>query len=550
VVLGIFLGTIKNLGPQSQTSQSSRKLRGWRLVGWITLIAIIVLLVVGEIMVRRAGPIVKGRVIETLSTRFNSRVELDDLQVSLIKGLAVSGKGLRIFAPDDVVAAGAKDPIIAVRQFEFHASLVGLFLKPTHVGIANVQGLQIKIPPKSVRQKGPKSRHQGKIKIVVDRIVFDDSQLVIDTDKPDKDPKVFVLKHIVLRNVSQDSPSPYDATLTNAIPTGEIHAVGTFGPWNPEAPGDSGVTGKYTFQQADLNTIKGIGGTLHSDGEFTGQLNRIEVQGTADVPNFSLDTANHPVPLHTKFSAIVDGTTGDTYLQPVQAKLGASEFSCSGAVVNVKGKGHTIDLDVDVPAGHIQDFLQLAVKTQPAVMTGVLAMKTRLHIRPGKESVTQKLALQGTFGLKQMHFTNPDVQDKVDMLSLRAQGDPKDAKPGAEDVTSRMTGKFKMANGQLTLEDLNFVMPGATVQMAGVYTLDGKKFDFNGKVRTDAKLSQMVASWWKSWPLKVVDPFFHKHGAGAEIPVKITGTNTAPKFGLDIRHKKSSDKDSVNGDQK
>jgi AsmA-like C-terminal region len=543
------LGTINNLGPQSQITQSPRKHRGWRLAAWITLIAVIVLVVVGEIVLRRAEPILKGRVIETLSTRFNSHVELDDLQVSLIKGLAVSGNGLRIFAPDDVVAAGAKDPIIAVRQFEFHASLFGLFLKPTHVGTANVQGLQIKIPPRSVRQKGAKSRHQGKIKILVDKMVFDDSQLMIDTDKPDKDPKVFVLKHIVLRNVSQDSPSPYDATLTNAIPTGDIHAVGTFGPWNPESPGDSAVTGNYTFQHADLGTIKGIGGMLHSDGEFTGRLNRIEVQGTADVPNFSLDTANHPVPLSTRFSAIVDGTTGDTYLQPVQAKLGASVFSCSGAVVNVKGKGHTIDLDVDVPAGRIQDFLQLAVKTQPPVMTGVLAMKTKLHIRPGKESVTQKLGLQGNFGLKQMHFSNPDVQDKVDMLSLRAQGDPKDAKPGAEDVTSRMTGKFNMANGQLTLEDLNFVMPGATVQMAGVYTLDGQKFDFSGKVRTDAKLSQMVASWWKSWPLKVVDPFFHKHGAGAEIPVKITGTNSAPKFGLDIGHKKSSDKNSVNGDQ-
>ncbi len=51
-------------------------------------------------------------------------------------------------------------------------------------------------------------------------------------------------------------------------------------------------------------------------------------------------------------------------------------------------------------------------------------------------------------------------------------------------------------------------------------------------------LSQMTSTWWKSLLLKPVDPFFHKHGAGAEIPVKITGTNTAPKFGLDIGGKK------------
>jgi hypothetical protein len=488
-------------------------------------------------MLKRAEPILKGRVIETLRARFDSRVELDTLQVSLIKGLAVSGRGLRIFPPDDVVAAGAKDPLIEIQQFEFHAGLIGLFLKPTHVRTAHVQGLAINIPPRSMRaQAGSKTRHRDKIKIVVDQIVFDDSQLVIGTNKPDKDPKFFELKHIVLNNVSPNSPSSYEALLTNAIPKGEIHAVGTFGPWDTESPGDSTVTGKYTFQHADLNTIKGIGGMLHSVGDFTGRLNRIEVHGTADVPDFSLDTANHPVPLHTQFSAIVDGTTGDTYLQPVEAKLAKTRFSCSGAVVNVKGQGHTIDLDVDVPAGRIQDFLELAVKTQPVVMTGVLAMKTKLRIRPGKESVTQKLEMKGDFTLKQIHFTNPDLQDKVDMLSLRAEGRPKEAKPGAEDVDSHMTGKFQMGDGKLNLEDLNYALPGATVRLAGVYTLDGRKFDFTGKVRTKAKLSQMVASRWKSWTLKVADPFFHKNGAGAEIPVKVTGTNTAPKFGLDIGH--------------
>ncbi len=531
------MNTVKNDVVEDRAKLGPREHKRWRWVIWITLIALVVLFVVGEVMLKRAEPILKGRVIETLSTRFNSHVELDDLQVSVIKGLAVTGKGLRIFAPDDVVAAGAKDPLIAVQQFDFHARLMGLFLKPTHVGAVQVQGLVINIPPKSMRQQNAaKSRHQGKIKIVVDEIVCNDSRLVIGTDKPNKDPKVFELRHIVLHDVGPNSPWPYDANLTNAVPKGEIHATGTFGPWDTETPGDSTVTGKYTFDHADLNTIKGIGGMLHSVGEFNGQLDRIQVHGVADVPDFSLDTANHPVPLHTQFSAIVDGTTGDTYLQPVDAKLGESEFSCRGEVVNVKGKGHIIDLDVDVPAGRIQDFLQLAVKTQPVVMTGVLAMKTKLHIPPGKESVTQKLGLKGDFTLKRMHFTNPELQDKVDMLSLRAQGDPKDAKPGAEDVSSHMTGKFQMGEGKLVFQNLNYTLPGATVQLAGVYTLDGKKFDFTGKVRTDAKLSQMVASRWKSWALKVADPFFHKHGAGAEIPVKITGTNTSPKFGLDIGH--------------
>ena len=519
-----------------------RRRRVWRWILLSLLIAAVVIGVIAEIVVRRAEPILKGRVIETLSTRFDSRVELDAFHVSVLKGLEVSGDGLRIFAPDDVVAAGAKDPLISLGHFAFHAELGGLFRKPMHVGTVYVTGMSINIPPREMRQQGAKrEKRAGKIKIVVDEIVCDDSHLIIGTAKPNKDPKDFALGHIVMHNVGPNDPWRYDATLVNAIPRGDIHAKGTFGPWVNESPGDSTVTGKYTFENADLNTIKGIGGMLSSVGEFKGQLNRIEVDGTTETPDFSLDTANHKMPLHTKFHAIVDGTSGDTYLQPVDAKLGGSEFTCKGAIINVKGKGHIIDLDVDVPNGRIQDFLELAVKTQPVVMTGRIETKTKLHIRPGPESVTRKLGLKGGFTLREIHFTNPEVQDKVDMLSLRAQGDPKEAKPGAEDVSSRMQGQFVMENGRLRLQDLTYTLPGGTVRLSGVYSLDGKEFDFSGKVRTEAKLSQMVASKWKSLLLKPVDPFFHKNGAGAEIPVKVTGTKGAPKFGLDLKQKDKND---------
>jgi hypothetical protein len=489
-------------------------------------------------VLHRAEPILKGRVIETLSTRFDSRVEMAEFHVSVLEGLEVSGDGLRIYPTDEVVAAGAKDPLIELGHFSFHADVRGLFLKPMHVGTVHVTAMAIRIPPREVRQAAPKSdRHLGKIKIVVDEIVCDDSKLVIETAKPDKDPKDFDLKHIVMHNVGPDAPWRYDATLVNAIPTGDIHATGTFGPWVNESPGDSAVTGKYTFDRADLNTIHGIGGVLSSVGEFAGQLNRIVVDGTTDMPDFSLDTAKHPMPLHTKFHAVVDGTSGDTYLQPVEAKLGESEFSCKGAIVNIRGKGHLIDLDVYVPRGRIQDFLKLGVKTQPVVMTGLLNMKMKLQIQPGDERVIEKLGLKGRFTLSGIHFTNPAVQDKVDMLSLRAQGEAKQAKPGAEDVRSNMTGQFTLSKTRMDFRQLDYTLPGARVQLAGVYSLDGKEFDFGGTVWTDAKISQMVASRWKSLLLKPVDPFFKKDGAGAKIPFKITGTNGEPKFGLDLKHK-------------
>ena len=131
------------------------------------------------------------------------------------------------------------------------------------------------------------ARRAEKIKIVVDEIICDDSRLIIGTSKPDKDPKRFELKHIVLQNVGPNSPWKYEATLTNAVPRGQIDARQEFGPWQTEAPGDSLVTGHYTFKHADLNTIKGIGGVLSSIGDFKGQLDRIEIDGTTDTPEFS-----------------------------------------------------------------------------------------------------------------------------------------------------------------------------------------------------------------------------------------------------------------------
>jgi hypothetical protein len=101
-----------------------------------------------------------------------------------------------------------------------------------------------------------------------------------------------------------------------------------------------------------------------------------------------------------------------------------------------------------------------------------------------------------------------------------------------------MVGQFELGGGKLSFSKLDYTLPGATVALTGEYSLDGDQFEFDGKMRTDAKVSQMVASKWKSILLKPVDPFFQKDGAGAEIPVKISGTKSAPKFGLDLHHKK------------
>ena len=91
-----------------------------------------------------------------------------------------------------------------------------------------------------------------------------------------------------------------------------------------------------------------------------------------------------------------------------------------------------------------------------------------------------------------------------------------------------------MNAGSIQFSKIEYIMPGARVNLEGTYSLDGQQFEFNGKLRTEASLSHMVDSPWLSVLLKAVSPFFKKKGGGAEIPVKISGTKSEPKFGLDV----------------
>ena len=217
--------------------------------------------------------------------------------------------------------------------------------------------------------------------------------------------------------------------------------------------------------------------------------------------------------------------------------------------------GHDITLDVTVSPARIDDMLKLGVKTKPQVMTGDLVMHTKFHLPPGQGTVLDRLHLKGDFEITNVHFTSDKIQDKVDELSLRGQGKPKEAKEVKEakeehlDIASEMRGNFEMGDQKITISDLDYRVPGAEVAMNGVYTLDGNTFNFHGVARMQAKLSEMVTGW-KSWALKLADPLFMKHGAGTEVPIEVTGTRSEPHFGVEMDkvfgHK---DKDKNNGTQ-
>lgn len=546
--------------------------RGWRRWVWWVGGSVIVLLVavagVGSYVVRNAEPILRKRVIVSLEGRFHSPVELDALHISLVKGLEVSGSGLRIRylagpGEPDVQPAGAA-PMLSVQSFDFHTGLRQLLEPRLRLVEVRVQGMQLDIPPKRVRgatADNPKRSGQPRLGALVDRIVCSDVTLTIENGTPGKAPLVFYVRNVTLRDVGDRKPFQFEAWLVNPKPVGDIHTTGHFGPWQDDAPRDTPMDGEYSFTNADLGTIKGIAGTLSSTGRYGGTLGEIGVTGTTETPNFSVDVSEHPVDLRTQFDATVDGTTGDTRLNRVYATLRNTALEVSGMVRRVSGAGasgagvampgdsaqnvpgHSIDISVESDQARVEDILTLATKTSPPLMQGAMTLKAHLEIPPGHVSVSKKVKVEGTFAIRGATFSNAKWQETVDTLSMRAKGNAEEAKAGdATRVDSEMRGSFALADAVLKVSGLHYEMPGAQADLTGRYGLDGETFDFAGTVRTKATASQMLTGW-KSMLAKPFDPLFKRDGAGLEIPITISGTKADPKLGLDLGKMLSHPKD-------
>lgn len=524
----------------ARPSDSRKKHHYWK---WIGIAALVVVLVCGfliRLVISRSEPIVRQRVIASLSSRFQSKVELNSFHVLLQNGIEVSGGGLKIFGKTDPnpYQPGVQ-PLINVDEFRFHTPLRDLFRSPMHVQTVFVKGLSLNIPPKQDRGEIRKmDTSKMRLAIVVDNFICENTKLLINNSNPDRPPMEIAISGLTMRDVGRGQPMQFHATLINPKPVGDIDSTGLFGPLESESPRDTPVQGNYSFSNADLGTIKGIGGILSSTGDYSGTLGNIVVHGTTDTPDFRVDVSGHAVPLHTEFHAVVDGITGDTYLRPVNATVLKSSFTASGSIVRKKEGGHQIDLEVNIDHAQIEDLLQLGVRTEPPIMTGPVQMKTSFKLEPGNGNFADRLKMAGTFDIPRARFNNPKIQGRLDSFSLRSQGKPKEAKLHDEpDVSTELQGNFSLDRGVLSFSFLHFLIPGTHVDMTGDYSLDGKKFDFHGTARLDAKLSQMTTGW-KSLLLKPVDPFFSKKGAGTEVPIRISGTESEPHFGLDL-HRKS-----------
>ena len=519
-------------------------MRKWLVgIALATLVAILGLLAAATILARRVEPYLRAQVVEYLARRFDSHVELAALRVHLpaaspLRLLLTRGRGELARVESEGFSLrhkGRRDvpPMLVVNRLRFEVDLGTLFAKPIVVPSVRIEGLAVNIPPKGERPSlaaGSSEEDAGRssASLAIREVIVRDARLVLLPRDPAKLPLEFGIHDLRLHPEGVGFTARYEAAITNPRPPGEIHAAGSFGPWNAEEPGDTPLSGRYTFEKADLDVFAGIAGILESTGQFEGTLDSIRAKGRASVPDFRLKSAGNPVPLVTQFEARIDGTNGNTILEPVRATLGTTAFTTSGGVIkHERDRRRTISLDATMPRGDLRDLLRLAVKGTP-FMEGRISLRAKIDVPPIAARTREKLKLDVRFEVRRGRFLRAAVQDKVDSLSRRAQGKPDGE--DVDDVVSGMKGSFTLENEVIRFRSLSFGVSGADVDLKGSYDLRGDALDFHGTLKLQARVSQTMTRW-KRWVLKPVDPFFAKNGAGTFLRISVTGSSAAPKFG-------------------
>jgi hypothetical protein len=462
-------------------------------------------------------------------------------------------------------------PIVTVQHITLQANYLDLFLRPGYVSRMILTGFRVHVPARGSQHPQPTNWHETKSTTRIGEFVADNS--VLDIDRSDShDPLHFDMHSFKVSNLSRDNPMSYTVALHIPLPPGDVDAHGRFGPWNSDDPGQTPVSGEYTFRNADLSVFKGIGGILSAEDSFQGALQHIETRGTIDIPDFFVAYTHHPVHLTSEFLAFVNGTNGDVTLDRVSCSLLQTNVLAKGEIAGHLGEpGKIAAIDLSVRDGRIQDILRLFVRAPKPPLDGAVSFSAHVVIPPEPRPFLERVRLTGDFRVSDGRFMKTSTQASVDTLSDRARGEkPKDPQPpppntaanspstsdanakttsntdpnpdDLERVISNLSGHVELRDAIATLADLSFSVPGASALMHGTYDIHTEAVALHGTLKTESEFSDMT-SGFKSVLLKPFNSIFKRKHAGAEIPVHLLGTYDHPETGLDLPDKKAPHSD-------
>lgn len=499
-----------------------------RLV-WIVPV-VVSLAIVAAIILLRNFPYSQKRIVQSLRETFPSAITVDHFQQVYFPHPGCKAVGIQFRSSS---SPQGSPPIVAIHELIIQGSYVDLIVRPHHISKVIVDGLHLYFSP--INNSSTFSGGSTQSPITIGELTANGA--LLEVERADKKPVLrFDFHELSLGSISDKHGMSYTVAMHNPEPSAEIRAAGHFGPYSDSSPGQTPVSGNYTFDGGDLSIFDGIAGIVNSVGTFSGPLEQIGVRGVTDTPDFEVVRSEHPGPLHAQFEANVNATNGDVALNNVDATYIRTKINAKGNIASKdRSSSKYTSLDFVIAKGRIEDMLHLFNKAKQPSMSGTTHMQGHVTVPPDGQPFLKEVVVQGNFDIADGRFENEERQESVDELSKTASGKKKsttqlDESP--ENVIAQVNGHTTLRNGVATFPDLVFQVPGADARMHGTYNLLNKKVDLHGTVKMDAKFSKNT-SGIKAVFAKVLDPFFDK-SHGSVVPVLVDGTYEKPHFGLDL----------------
>ncbi|MCU1254052.1 MAG: hypothetical protein JWM83_351 [Candidatus Angelobacter sp.] len=511
-----------------------------RMLRWILLGAAICSVALLGIMAAK-WPFTRQAMIRRLEHATSARVEMRGFRSTYFPYPGCIAEEV-VFRPKTPAAGNRPpEPIITIQKLTIESTFAGLFSRPARIMRIVADGLRVRVPPggASLHTEAGSQRDQT----VIEELRADNALLELASSHPGQQGMVFQVHHVAFRNIGGNNKIPFQVSLHLPNPPGEVESSGQFGPWKDDngTGRSTPISGTYALNRADLGVFKSLGGIVSSRGEFSGNLEKLNVAGATDSPNFEVRESGHAFHLTTQFRGILDMKTGDLNLPSLQARFGNTNLVANASV---SGKPKTVALNVTRGQGEIQDLLLLFSHAKASPIMGPVIFQTQVVLPPEHRPFKQRVQLTGNFDIARARFTSANTAKNVDKLSERAEGkkdkekdyDQDDDANGFERVLTDLKGQVVLKNGVATFSPVSFAVPGAQAAMTGTYSLLDKRINLRGKMRMLATVSQ-ASTGAKSIFLKVLDPFYKKKdkGAGAEVPITMTGTYGHTHFAAGLK---------------
>lgn len=476
------------------------------------------------------SPRLQHEVAAFLTEKTGHEVELESFSWRLLPSPRFQGAGLT------VADASRLEPLATAREFEISFSFSGILQKPRRLREIRFSDLEIRIsrqnaPEAPNRKPSAEGSAPAASPLAVDRILIQNAFISIETADQQGGPEEFRINEIQFTEFSLDESVPYSASLSFERLKGDLQIEGRFGPWNFQHPVETPLSGAYSLREADISAIGAVEGMLNASGEFDGSVRELQIEGTADVPDFAIQDKGGPVILEVNYR--IRRRDEETLLEEIVSRFSGSTLRTTGRVgPSPDAQGTQTDLKTVSDSARVEDFLLLTKGEERPAMIGDMTLDANIRIPAGSASALQGLQSEGSFQIPRGEFTSTDLQKTLEQLSRIGQRSEVDRQEGSS-AFSNLSGSFRMEGSRIDFDRLAFEIPGMKLDLAGAYSFPDEQMDFRGTVAFERSLAEMAPPELGR-VLDALGSILRRGESGTVIPIRIRGSRSSPSIRPDF----------------